>query len=67
MDANAHRILELLGSTVERAEQVQVQQNALLQLQSAQEFAAQIGGITKMAEHCIRQRWLLAKRRQIPS
>ena len=52
MDADARRILELLGPAVERAEQVGAQQEALLQRQeaSAQELASQIADMTQAAE-----------------
>ena len=52
MDADARRILELLGPAVERAERVEVQQEALLQRQeaSAQELASQIADMTQAAE-----------------
>ena len=52
MDADARRILELLGSAVERAEQVGVQQNVLLQRQeeSTEAFSLQIAEATRAAE-----------------
>ena len=52
MDADARRILELLEPAIERAEQVDAQQRALLQRQeeSAEAFSAQIADIQQAAE-----------------
>eukprot|EP00966_Prymnesium_polylepis_P137793 3184712-Prymnesium_polylepis.1 len=52
MDADARKLLELLGSAVERAEQVGVQQQALLlrQEESAEAFSTQIAEMTLEAE-----------------
>jgi len=52
MDADARTLLELLGPAVERAEQVGVQQQALLlrQEESAEAFSTQIAETTLEAE-----------------
>ena len=62
MDADARKLLELLRPAVERAEEIGVQQQALLlrQEESAEEFSTQIAAMTHAAEQ-ERERLLQAR------